>query len=537
MKYFLPQRFYQVNKLLLYTRIRVYNSIVYNIVTVLVFGFLITFLFVPKAFAQSTPPSTTNDYVNINADKNVEKDIHTLSQVVIIEVLRGASCFLTGRDPLAVEGKCIGVNSLTGKYGYVKGENNGLIGVAGNLISSTISVPVSSMEYVGYLGSNFGIAKTANAQSVGFQGLSPVLRLWETFRNAVYLLFVLIFVVIGLGIMFRVKIEPRTVMTIQNQIPRIIVALILVTLSYAIVGFLIDIMFAFTYLMFNLMGRNTPTVQTNIFFFVNDTLSGGPAGGGILGLLINSSTSIGKIMHEASSGLFDSTLGFWFKLLFLPITIAGDVCGKLIGWIPRVGDACDAASDLPQLIIGAVAGLIAFIVIAIAVLWALFTTWFMLLRAYIFLLLDVIFAPFWISVGILPGASGLGFGKWLRHVLANLAVFPTVIGMFIIGDEIINSVSSTQNGFIPPLIGNPSETGAFGSLIGLGIILSTPQAMSMAKKAFQSPEIQLTALRAATTVGTGTLPGVAKQYHGFKQWNYYNRLFKGGGGQAPAPEK
>jgi len=44
-------------------------------------------------------------------------------------------------------------------------------------------------------------------------------------------------------IMFRVRISPQTVITVQSALPKIIFTLILITFSYAIAGFLIDLMY------------------------------------------------------------------------------------------------------------------------------------------------------------------------------------------------------------------------------------------------------------------------------------------------------
>ena len=62
----------------------------------------------------------------------------------------------------------------------------------------------------------------------------------KAFRNFAYVLITLLFIIMGLMIMFRVKIDPRTVVSFQSALPKIIMALILVTFSYAIVGLLID---------------------------------------------------------------------------------------------------------------------------------------------------------------------------------------------------------------------------------------------------------------------------------------------------------
>ena len=45
------------------------------------------------------------------------------------------------------------------------------------------------------------------------------------------------------------------------------------------------------------------------------------------------------------------------------------------------------------------------------------------------------------------------------------------------------------NNFVPPLIGNPGDPSLIGSLIGLGIILMTPNVVNMLKTALKAPKI------------------------------------------------
>ena len=125
----------------------------------------------------------------------------------------------------------------------------GAIGGISNLIAAMYAnPPASSVEYFADLGKNLGIVKPAYAQGIGFEGLKPILPIWKAFRNIAYLFFTIIFVIMGFAIMFRVKLDPQTVISIQNAIPRVVVALILVTFSYAIAGLLIDLIYVIFFL-------------------------------------------------------------------------------------------------------------------------------------------------------------------------------------------------------------------------------------------------------------------------------------------------
>jgi hypothetical protein len=103
--------------------------------------------------------------------------------------------------------------------------------------------PASGVDYLAYLGEKINIVPQAYAQGgVGFERMRHFLPVWEAFRNLAYAFLVIIIVFVGFAIMFRVKISPQAIISLQSALPKIILSLILITFSYAIVGFMIDIM-------------------------------------------------------------------------------------------------------------------------------------------------------------------------------------------------------------------------------------------------------------------------------------------------------
>jgi hypothetical protein len=221
------------------------------------------------AVQTTAAPSNNKTPFPLDTDSNVPQDFHTYSQNVFIEILTSISCILTGYDPLTASGKCLGINPVTHKIGYVDGgQGGGAVGIVGNMIGMTFNIPVSSGTYVRDLASHFGITKTglaAGAQvnvggatdgtfasGYGYAGLKSVIGLWQLFRNIVYLLLVLVFIIIGIGIMLRVNVDARSVMSIQNQLPKIIIGIVLITFSYAIAGFIVDMMYVSMYLVYYL---------------------------------------------------------------------------------------------------------------------------------------------------------------------------------------------------------------------------------------------------------------------------------------------
>jgi len=116
----------------------------------------------------------------------------------------------------------------------------GALGTTTNLVASVFTPQASGIQYIAQVKDNF-LGKPAYAQGTGFVGLQPLLPIWRGFRNVIYLLASIIFIVMGIMIMLRIKISPQAVINIQNAIPQLITTLILVTFSYAIAGLLIDL--------------------------------------------------------------------------------------------------------------------------------------------------------------------------------------------------------------------------------------------------------------------------------------------------------
>lgn len=477
-------------------------------------------------------PANQNQYITSNTNSDVTNNLHNYTQTIMLEVASGLSCLITGVDPANPNGKCLGFDTKTGKIGYVE-SGGGAVGAMGNMIAMLYTPPAHTGDYVVNLAQNFGITKStfarqitfdcrdsaSNCQSpknnngVGFQGLSPLIKIWETFRNIVYLLFVLVFIVIGVAVMLRVKIDPRTVMTIQNQIPKLIIGIILVTFSFAIAGFLIDLMWVVIYLLYGVFASISTQIPGFDIYSLNPQAIQGtsPIGaiGGLGGINNIANNGMGSIQSVISS-LFDNTTGSVIAgilggivgtagcSLFLGPFALG--CGIVTGII---GGAIGGS------ILGLLGGVIAYVIITAALLWALFRIWFTLLMAYIMILIDVVFAPFWILAGLVPG-SKLSFSTWIRDMLGNLAAFPAVFIMFLLGKTFMNvfaTPAAMSNGqFVPPLIGNPGDVKSFGALIGIGIILSTPGAVKMMKAAFSAPQIDLSALGQSVSAGAGA-PG------------------------------
>ncbi len=446
---------------------------------------LLVFIISPhKSFAQSSS-TQLKQTLSSNMDPNVPVNLHTWTQNVMIETMSSMICQLTGIDPINSKQSCLGIDKNTGRIGFVKESGGGAIGMMGNLLTATYLIPVHTSDYIAYAAKNFGIINTANAadNSIGFVGLSPVLGLFTIFRNLAYLLMMVIFIIVGIAIMLRLRIDLRTVMTIQNQIPKLIIGLVMITFSYAIAGLLIDAMWVTNFLVIDTLTPNAQHVDISKWAtessigFTNDMFGG--KDGGILGLSASAASSVGSLVHnvlasnQVSGAMTDNN--------------SSQGCFFLGCWVNTI---MDAFWHLIASLIGFIAGIIVFLIFVIAVIVALFRLWFALLKCFINVLLGTILAPLWILGGLIPGASGsLGFTSWIKNMAGNLAPFPATLFVFIVARTIMDALSQSNAGtmFNPPIIGNVTGGGnqtMYGALIAVGFILASPSIVEKVRKTF-----------------------------------------------------
>lgn len=252
--------------------------------------------------------------------------------------------------------------------------------------------PLSGIGYISQKIRNFSLVPTANAQTLGFgfDALKPVQDMWRASRDAAFGLFVIAAIVFAFMIMFRVKISPQVVISVQTAIPKLVIALILVTFSYAIAGLLVDLMYIVIGLLSVILASFIPKVLG--ISLPPSWVFGLLTQGNILNIVgININTGIFGLIFAYLSPLI---LGFLVLALVIGTFSAG-----LLFWIP----------------LG-----ILLLVIAIAIWMSLKIIW-SLTKAFVNIILLTIFGPLQIVIGtFLPS---FGFGQWIKSYISNLSVF------------------------------------------------------------------------------------------------------------------
>lgn len=336
--------------------------------------------------------------------------------------------------------------SITLNGRYVPG---GMIASTSNLIAQTYNQPASGIQYLAQLKDNLLGVKPAYAQGIGFEGLEPLLPIWRGFRNIVYLLSTVFFVVLGIMVMFRLKINPQTVLTVQNAVPQVITTLLLVTFSYAIAGLLIDLTYfvqnVVLVLLFQVQGKN---LSQNLFPGTMPNVFG-----------------LGQYNFK---NLSDAALGDIFRLtsMALPsfmIFILSSVLGLLVGTIFSVATMNPAAAIIGTQA-GAAGGIIIIIIINIIILISLIKFFIGLIKAYVNIIFKIILAPLEIGAGAIPGMK-IGFGSWANNLFANLLIFPICLLFLVLANIIIEKTSSTSGLWAPTMV-KYNLPGTLASLAG-----------------------------------------------------------------------
>jgi hypothetical protein len=312
------------------------------------------------------------------------------------DYLKGACADPQNRD------KYIGGGCAKDSRGQVY--SPGVLGVQQKFVSMLYDNQISSEEYVADILDNIGVPSVnrAYAQGTGYTAMKPFLEFWKVFRNLAYSLYIIMFVVVGIMIMLRTKVNAQTIITIQTALPNLLITLLLITFSYAIVGFMIDIMYFL------------------IYFIVYLVSSVG---------IVDASQSITRLMsHSAWSVIFEGRNSI--------ISAISSSIGSVLWSLGKngVGVAGAALSFVSPM----------YLIVAVAFAIAMLKLMLALVKAYIMLIVQTITAPVQILMNAMPGSKA--FSTWLKTTASYLIPFPVAACMFLFSAILVGNPTNRTNG-------------------------------------------------------------------------------------------
>ena len=401
-----------------------------------------------------------------------------------------------------------------------KNYGKSVFGFMSNLIIIPYANPPASgvmWAYEGLQNAGF-VPKTMAAEGIGFAAIKPFASLWKIFRDLSYMLLVIILIAIGFMIMFRAKINPQTVISVENALPKIVISLILITFSFAIAGFIIDLMYITIGLIVSILIKD-PAQATQ---YKNEYMM---ASGKDLFRDIRvrfGSRSIGAALGSAFTQIVPlpvyltlRTAGgvlFVFLMKWV-IEFVVDHGGSILGFenaqVATFGIGALLKSFFSLTLFPVVFILVFFIgfifaipwivslLIGFSILFLFFRILFILFTSYLKLIINIIVAPLLLLFEAVPGKSA--FKYWFMNIIGCLIPFPVIIFVFLLGYLIIfQTNSSDMTARLPYLYGIDSNS--FRLLIGVGIIFLIPDFIKTIKEALGIKELPF-------NIGVGTFFG------------------------------
>ncbi len=286
--------------------------------------------------------------------------------------------------------------------------SSGVLGIQQRFVALLYDNQISSQEYIADLLDNVGIptVSRAYAQSAGggtgYNAMKPFLEFWKVFRNLAYSLYIIMFVVVGIMIMLRTKVNAQTIITIQTALPNLLITLLLITFSYAIVGFMIDIMYFLIYFVVYLIASVGIIDPAKSITRLMSYSAWSVIFAGRNSIISAISSSIGSVLWNLGSG---------------GLNIAGAVISMVSPMYLMV--------------------MIAFVIAMLKLMLAL-------VKSYIMLIVQTITAPVQILMNAMPGSKA--FSEWLKKTASYLIPFPVAAAMFIFSAVLVGNPSSRTSG-------------------------------------------------------------------------------------------
>lgn len=372
-----------------------------------------------------------------------------------------------------------------------KNFSKSIFGFASNLIAFPYTNPPASGVYWAYTSLQKAgfIPKSYAAEGMGFAALRPLSNIWKLIRDISYIILVIILIAIGFMIMFRMKLNPQTVISVENALPKIVVSLLLITFSFAIAGFIVDLMYILITVIIAILGDNN--INFDIAKYQQDFLTAGMGklwvsvyinplkiGNALLNMLpIWLSWTVRAISTFITLRLVNSVWN-----LIYPSIQSFDIIGIATGIIGKIPSGIISFVLIPVIfILGLllIPQLVIFLLILMSMFLLFMRIFILLFKAYLQIIIMIIFAPVILLFEAIPGKSAFSF--WLKNLLAEMTTFPIVITLLIVGELIVKMMAAPGNFWAPPFLYgiNPE---AYGIIVGAGILFIIPDIIQLVKQ-------------------------------------------------------
>lgn len=420
-------------------------------------------IFASPAFAQTKPsikpiptaseaaiPNTTYP---IPATVSPTSPIYT--DLMVYNLLHTTSCIMSGIS--IIRQPCLTYQITKNAQGAIQSIpilssanlSGGLIGTTTGLVSGLlITSPIKTSDYLSSIGQDLGIIKEAHAQVFGSGAavLKPIFTLWQVSRNIAYVFMIIIFLVIGLMVMFRQRINPQTVITAQAALPGLVIGLIMITFSYFLAALISDTAFVGT----NLVGYFFTTAQNTAPYSLVEKMSGE-----------NVLSVFSKFVGVVGSGDITHALEIVFNAAgpdvenffrFAAGLIAFNYTSQVGHLVPALGNLASIVTGLAGSVVTAAAapqilGQVLAYVSMVVLIYSMLKLLLRLINCYLTIIFLTISAPFQFLIASLPGRQG-NATDWMLNMLGNILVFPAIVAVLYFVAYLLAPLGNTK--YDPP---------------------------------------------------------------------------------------
>jgi len=272
--------------------------------------------------------------------------------------------------------------------------------------------PASAVTYFASVLDRVGVPSVYAQQSgFGFNSLLPVFGLWTASRNGSYALITLAVILLAFMVMFRTRISPQVTIGVTTAIPRIVIGLLLITFSFAIAGFVIDLSFV-------LLG-----IIAGVFH-----------SSGIINTQNATLIDTFNMTNDVWGGIFN----FGISVVFMIMRSFGSPTGTAVA-IASIG------------IIPVIASILVLIIALILIIIAVVRIFWIFLKTYVLIILHVVALPFAALMYMAwPGSNT--FVQLLKSLVGNVSVFLSIPVSIMIAHVLLWGMSGAGSDLIT--IGN-----------------------------------------------------------------------------------
>jgi hypothetical protein len=472
----------------------------------------ITFVFIYYGFGGERNMSTSNE----------RHEINRLNTIRLLELHKESNEKNEQVDKVIRFGFCniIGYTCHQDPYAYSEHDyDESFFGKAGQTLAMPFTHPIASTSQFAYDTMNRAgfVPKAQAAEGLGFAGLSPLMGIWRQMRNIAFLILSLAIISIGFMVMFRTKLNPQTVISVESALPKIIITMILIQFSFAIAGFMVDMMYVligFIIITFgplvdpslsltSLLERFLQPQVTDVLFNILKGIPTDPTNPQSPHMLIfwTLPNALFEIFGETFGNILRDIGALAVMYIFTPgiYRVIRDALLLIANWdfTTAAGSVDGASYAIPAFLI--VMFLLPFlifflskiampfflgVIILSSLLVVIIRLFILFFSAYIKLLVLVALGPLIIAFEAIPGRST--FSSWLKSIMGELIIFPAALAVMFLGLSIVNSVSpgmSNQNLLALPFMAHINAQ-SIVVIIGMGIIFLMPDMILTARKLF-----------------------------------------------------